>query len=50
LLEHDPSTGPAIEAFGHEFDVSSEDRHSHISMGPRFRRFSPEALYGEVDF
>ncbi len=42
LLEQDPGTREVMAAFRGKVNVSRRDRHSHVSAGPRYRRFGPE--------
>jgi len=49
LLEKDSATQTVMAVFEESFSVSSDVRHSHVSMGPRYRQFSPEALYGDPE-
>jgi glucose-1-phosphate adenylyltransferase len=45
LLRLDPSTAELMRNFVGNYTVSEYDRHSHDSVGPRFRRFGP----GRID-
>lgn len=49
LLEKDSATQTIMAVFEESYSVSSDTRHSHVSMGPRYRQFSPEALYGDSE-
>lgn len=42
LLRADPVTAPVMEAFEGRFKVAVRDRHSHMSSGPRYRKFGPD--------
>ena len=48
LLENDPVTGDTMRAFAGRYVTTADDRHSHDSAGPRYKRFGPGAL-SEVD-
>jgi glucose-1-phosphate adenylyltransferase len=42
LLLNDPVTKDTMAAFEGKYVVSRGDRHSHVSAGPRYRRFGPD--------
>jgi len=44
LLLLDPDTKSQMDEFRDRYVIGLRDRHSHDSVGPRFRRFGPDAL------
>jgi glucose-1-phosphate adenylyltransferase len=42
LLTNDPGTAATMKAFEGRYNVGKKDRHSHLSSGPRYRKFGPE--------
>lgn len=43
ILRNDPVTAKTMADFEGRFEVSVRGRHSHMSSGPRYRRFGPTA-------
>ncbi|RMG12582.1 MAG: glucose-1-phosphate adenylyltransferase [Planctomycetota bacterium] len=43
LLTNDPVTADTMRAFEGRYEILMRDRHSHMSSGPRYRRFGPTA-------
>ncbi len=41
LLLNDPGTGDTMRAFEGRYEILLRDRHSHMSAGPRYRKFGP---------
>jgi len=41
LLENDPVTRDTMLQFEGRYTVVEQDRHSHVSSGPRYRRYGP---------
>ncbi len=43
MLRNDPSTAETMTACQDMYRISSRDRYSHDSVGPRFRKYGPES-------
>ena len=46
MLENDPATSEVMAAFAGRYTVSSRERHSYESSGPRYRRYGSRLGFG----
>jgi glucose-1-phosphate adenylyltransferase len=46
MLENDPATKDVMAEFAGRYTVSTRERHSFVSSGPRYRRYSSSAFDG----
>ena len=46
LMQKDPAVSPIINSFKGGYAICKDNRHSHDSAGPRYKRFGPGALSG----